>query len=139
MSDLRATVYVSWGLWVADCPRPGCLGAEHAGHAPLTGVVGGLTQSGFRCARCGLVCPSAWPDNAQDIWTLLEQRPLPETRNWSPAETLGDLLAENVLHGITDPAALPEGGPVIANDRLTTAGRQLVAAGGPSSLRQIGG
>jgi hypothetical protein len=93
---------------VADCPRPDCLGAEHFGHAPITGHVGGLTQVGFRCNRCGLVCASDWPENAQDIWWVLSQRPLMEKRNWFPHETLEDLIVENITHGVV-PAELEAG------------------------------
>jgi hypothetical protein len=109
--DWRATAYVSWGLWVADCPRPDCLGAEHFGHAPITGTVGGLTGVGFRCSRCGLVCASEWPANAVDIEWMLAQRPEPATRNWHPLETLDDLLAENIEHGLI-PAGVTEEKPL---------------------------
>jgi hypothetical protein len=104
MPVLVAQAYVSWGLWVADCPRPDCRGAEHHGHAPITGVVGGLTQQGFRCARCGLVCQADWPANAEDIWFLLAQRPIVETRSWNRGETLEHLMIENAAHGIMLPA-----------------------------------
>jgi hypothetical protein len=136
VSELRAVVYVSWGLWVADCPRPDCRGAEHFGHAPITGAVGGLTQVGFACARCGLVCPSQWPDNAEDIWRLLQQRPIEETRNWMPGEELADLVAENIAHGLVDLDAI-EPGVFIENGHLTGNGRALAAA--PPSKFAIGG
>lgn len=136
--DLRATVYVSWGMWVARCPADGCLGAEHFGHAPITGAVGGLTQVGFACNRCGLVCPADWPANAEDIWAVLSQRPIVETRNWEPHETLEDLLAENALHGLLQP---PPGLPGTATP-LTSGGRlvdpTLVLASASGRL-QIGG
>lgn len=131
MSELRAVVYVSWGLWVADCPRPDCLGAEHFGHAPITGAVGGLTQVGFACARCGLVCPCAWPENAADIWALLRQRPREETRNWMPGEELQNLLAENIAHGIIAPEDL-KAGLVIVDGHLTDAVRQVISATRPA-------
>lgn len=136
MSDLRAVVYVSWGLWVADCPRPDCRGAEHFGHAPITGAVGGLTQLGFACARCGLVCPAAWPANAEDIWRLLQQRPHEETRNWMPGEELANLVAENIAHGLVDLDAI-EPGLLVDGDRLTSTGHALAAA--PASRFAIGG
>lgn len=100
MDELVARAYVSWGLWVADCPRPDCLGAEHYGHAPVTGVVGGLTDVGFRCASCGGIYRAEWPPNADDIWHVLSMRPMPNTRNWMLGEELRDLVVENVAHGI---------------------------------------
>lgn len=125
MPDLTATVYVSWGLWVARCPAPDCLGAEHYGHAPASGVVGGLTPAGFRCASCGLVCRSAWPANAEDIWAVLALRPMVNTRNWMVGETLEELVLENAAHGL--PPVTGAGGVLITGDRF--ADRQLVAAG----------
>lgn len=126
VDELSATVQVSWGLWVANCPRPDCLGAEHYGHAPITNLVGGLTLGGFRCSRCGLACRSDWPGNAEDIWFVLAQRPCAETRNWLPGETLEDLIIENAAHGILPPGI--ERGPMrILDGRLTD--RSLPAAG----------
>lgn len=139
MSDLRATVYVSWGLWVARCPTDGCQGAEHFGHAPITGHVGGLTQVGFACARCGLVCPAQWPANAEDIRLVLGQRPIVETRNWEPHETIEDLIAENAVHGlIQPPPGLSDGVQAVqltTGGRLTDHAQALVSAG---AARQIG-
>ncbi len=126
--ELRAFAYVSWSLWVADCPVPACRGAEHFGHAPITGAVGGLTQRGFCCARCGLTCPSVWPDNAADIWAVLQMRPLPETRSWLIGESIEDLVAENVAAGLIAPEVLHR--QVIAVDgRLSEPVRQLATAG----------
>ena len=126
MSEHVAEVFVSWGMWVAECPRDGCLGSEHLGHAPVTGHVGGLTAVGFKCGRCGLVCRSSWPDNAEDIWYLLSQRPAVETRSWRPPETLADLLVENALHGIVAAEIAGGRGVTIVEDRF--ADRQLAAA-----------
>lgn len=132
MTDLAAVAYVSWGIWVAQCPRPDCLGSEHYGHAPITGHVGGLTSQGFRCNRCGLVCRSVWPDNLSDIEWVLSQRPLPETRNWLPGETLDELLGENIGHGIA-PDELAAG-PLRINDGrvegLALTNRQPLMIGG---------
>lgn len=132
--DQTVVAYVSWGLWVANCPDPDCLGAEHFGHAPITGRVGGLTAVGFRCARCALVCRSQWPANAADIEWVLAQRPRPETRNWLPHETLEDLLVENIVHGIV-PEQLATGPMQILDGRiqgieLAAPGRRLAVGGG---------
>lgn len=110
-----ATAYVSWGLWVAKCPRPDCLNSEHYGHAPVTGHVGGLTAVGFRCNVCGLVCASEWPANAAEIEWALAQRPMVNTRNWAPPETLDDLIAENIEHGLVPPG-LTEDSPLVISD-----------------------
>lgn len=108
---MRAIVYVSWGLWVADCPADGCPGAEHFGHAPISGHVGGLTQIGFKCAHCGLICPAEWPPRevCADVAGLLAMRPVPASRNWKVGEPVENLLAQNVEHGLLSaPELLPD-------------------------------
>jgi hypothetical protein len=105
------------------CPRPGCLNAEIFGRTevgvltlgwPDGGTIGGLTGDTFYCriefGGCGLTCPADWPPNVADIEALVMPRPVPATRNWLPGETMLDLLAENIEHGIVPTAAL-EGGP----------------------------
>lgn len=101
-----AYAYVSWGLWVATCPRPQCPGAEHCGPHPLSGYVGGLRDTAFRCGHCTLECPAAWPADRDVIDQLLGMRPVPATRNWSPGEPVEHLVAENIQHGL-----LSVGGP----------------------------
>jgi hypothetical protein len=107
--ELRATVYMSWGYWVAECPYPDCGTGQHYGADPNTGHVGGLTREAFSCPHCGTLCPVDWPPNAADIWRLLSQRPLKKTRSWMPGEDIANLLAENVAHGLIDAADVPAG------------------------------
>lgn len=69
---------VNHGRWIADCVRPYCSNAMR-----LT-----LGQSTFHCGGeggCGLHAAVAWPDEAELITAVLEQRPVPGTRNWYPA------------------------------------------------------
>lgn len=115
MDELVAYAEVSWGIWLANCPRPGCANAEHFGKHPDSGHVGGLTGTAFKCGTvpvggCGLTCAAVWPDNVADIERLLLMRPIPSTRNWRPGETLNDLLAENIEHGVIPLAGLEEAG-----------------------------
>jgi hypothetical protein len=102
MDEFRATVYLNWGRWVADCPR-GCGNAEHFGRDPDTGHVGGLTATAYRCGSaghgCGLLCAADWPDNMAEIEQLVADRVM-RNRNWRPDEDLRDLLADNLAHGI---------------------------------------
>lgn len=136
MEKIRATVYLSWGKWVADCPR-GCGNAEHFGRDPETGHVGGLTGSSFTCGSaghgCGLICPADWPGNVADIEVMLAARPAPN-RNWRPGEDLHELLAENIEHGVVPiiPEALEAGPPtallVIADNKVTTGSLGYAAA-----------
>jgi hypothetical protein len=137
MAEPVAVVFVSWGYWVADCPRPDCGTSQHFGQAEHTGHVGGLTLTGFTCPNCGLVCRAQWPSNAADIWRVLEQRPMRNTRNWHPGETVHDLFVENLSHGLVGPDELRERDAVmVLNDRLTAAGRALTPAS--YSLPEIG-
>ena len=135
--SVQAVAYCNWGRWVADCPRPDCSSAEHAGDEG--GAVGGLTGLAFHCSHCGLVCSASWPANVDDIERILAQRPVPSTRNWRPGETLHDLMAENIAHGVIPAAALDPAHPdglilAIAGDMITT-GRALL----PSRRIALGG
>lgn len=122
----RAVVRFNAGHWIADCPRPGCANAEHAGPHRVTGHVGGLGGAVFRCSNCELTCPTEWPPNVEDIERLLAMRPVPETRNWWPGETLTDLLAENIAHGLIPPG-LEDGGWVQITDDRIDAGSAIPA------------
>jgi hypothetical protein len=99
---LVAVAYLNHGRWVADCPRPGCANAEMAG-LDGKGHPGGLGDW-FRCrpeeGGCGLRCEVIWPGNVEDIEALVIPRPLPATRNWNPGQSLHELLAENLEHGV---------------------------------------
>lgn len=52
------------------------------------------------------------------IERLLMMRPIPYTRNWLPGETLTDLLAENIEHGIGP--SEPGQEMAIVGDQITT-------------------
>jgi hypothetical protein len=80
----------NWGRWICDCP---------ACPAALT-LQPGTPE--FVCWECGSRAEILWPseDMARGVERLLMMRPLEQHRNWEPGETLHDLLAENVTHGI---------------------------------------
>jgi hypothetical protein len=40
----------------------------------------------------------------EGVERLLAMRPNPKNRNWRPGETLIDLMTENAVHGVFDPA-----------------------------------
>jgi hypothetical protein len=100
--ELVAHPWMERGMWMARCPRLplGCTNAEHYGPDPIGGHVGGLTDSGFRCARCHLECPAVWPRARRVIERLLAARPIPDTRNWMLGEPIKFLIAENIQHGL---------------------------------------
>jgi hypothetical protein len=109
VTDLAAVARVNMGYWVASCPRPFCMGAEHFG-GRLNGLgmaeLGGLTETGFTCKTCGLQCPSVWPAERREIERILMERPNPRNRNWEPHESPFILIFENVRHGIFPPASI---------------------------------
>lgn len=103
--ELVAVVFANHGRWVARCPRPQWLGgpcrnAEHYGVHAVTGRPGGLTDDAFLCSRCGVEARAEWPQDRYEIARVLMERPVPETRNWLPGETVLHLQAENIEHGI---------------------------------------
>lgn len=89
--DPEATVpaYVNHGRWVVDCPD--CRNAQLACR----------TDRRFMCNECGNIAigrlwrPVEWPDDAERIAGLLENRPR-QYQNWNPAEGLEQLAIENL-------------------------------------------
>ncbi len=79
--------YLDPGQWVADCPDPDCAGAE-------------LARDLFVCSNCKRTAKVEWPDDRTLIDAATAVRPVPETRNWVPGETLDDLHRENLMHGV---------------------------------------
>lgn len=113
MPGYLAVAYMSFGRWVALCPRPGCLNGEAFGRCD-DGTVGGLEAARFTCRReyggCGLQCGVNWPPNIADLERVLLSRPAPSARNWHPGETVEDLVRENLTHGLV-PTDILNGGP----------------------------
>lgn len=111
-ADPTVPARANWGRWVIDCPT--CTSA-------LTLPPG---AEAFACWDCGARAVVEWPapEFVAGVERLLSMRPAVETRNWVPGETLHDLLAENVQHGVMTALALPEGpGALLAitGDRIT--------------------
>jgi hypothetical protein len=80
--------FVSLGAWVGQC----LCGAGVACHP-------GWPEA--RCFACGSVYVAiAWPADRAAIEAALLRRPRMENRNWHQPETVADLLAENIAHGV---------------------------------------
>lgn len=86
---------VNHGRWIARCPF--CKGAEMVDD----------TRAEFWCCGCRNAAVFSRPvylvipENRQEIEAVLLARPDYPTRNWRPGESLEDLIAENVRHGVT--------------------------------------
>jgi hypothetical protein len=87
--DAIVDVYVSHGRWVADCPCGG-------------GMVGSPELEEVACTDCATLYRVRFPDERerQQIEALLIARPHKKNRNWRPGESVEDLRADNVQHGI---------------------------------------
>jgi len=122
----RTPAALNWSRWIARCPAPYCRGAAALDYGQTTAV----------CLEpwCGAVADVVWPANLPDIEYLVALRPDPTTRNWEPGETIHDLLADNMLHGIVPPGPL-DGGPLLAllGDRIV-GGTALPAGFQPRSI-----
>jgi hypothetical protein len=87
-------VYANHGRWIAECPD--CHGAQLASKA----------DPRFMCNICAnagigsLWRPLVWPKQHAQIGSLLDDRPLAHTRNWTPGTTLRELKAGNLEHGV---------------------------------------
>ncbi len=79
--------YLNHGRWVVDCPDRDCAGAE-------------LASNLFVCENCKRVGPVEWPEHKTLIDEITSLRPVPETRNWIPGETVNNLRKENMSHGL---------------------------------------
>lgn len=77
--------YVNRNRWVGDCL---CNGAE-------------LVEPGHRmvCGSCGAEHTVVFPETKPEIESVLSVRPV-NNRNWSLHETVAELEAENIEHGL---------------------------------------
>lgn len=87
--------FANHGRWVVECPD--CCQAVYA--CP--------DDPRFMCNNCanamngGLWRPVIWPKGKDIIDRLLDARPDPTTRNWSPGEPLKQLKDENKANGVS--------------------------------------
>lgn len=95
---VKAVARVNSGRWIADCPTPGCGGAEYVD----------MDNPVFFCCECrnapsghqpiAVTVPDA--TSRSGIETALLKRPAPMTRNWRQPETVADLVDENAQMGV---------------------------------------
>lgn len=99
----RAVARVNHGRWIADCPF--CPGAEQIWpqgirRAEDVAFPFGIANGILHCGTTGSTCPVDFPDERFDITRVLARRPDERTRNWFPGESVADLVAENIGHGV---------------------------------------
>ena len=121
-----AQVYINWGRFVADCPKPGCSGA----------LMVQPGETGMQCTYCGTLALLVWPVDGPQLMAALADR-AEKHRNWYPADfarplplgtvtgqTADDLQAETAAH-----EDAPEYALVSLNELLAQHGYQLDADG----------
>lgn len=112
--------FITKGMWVAACCRDGCANAEvipmpdeNFEAFRLKWPLNQCTPECFVCTNCGMQAPIVWPPNFRELMDPLALRPVPQTRNWLPAnhplavrsgiphgQSVTDLWLENADHGI---------------------------------------
>lgn len=111
-TDLESPVYISAGMWVADCPNRECNGAAACW----------IANPEACCLDCGTVFKPVWPTEDTIGGTLEEvvavlaapHRAKPQWRNFRAShkgETLGDLKAQNLAMGDSIPGGRLAKGP----------------------------
>lgn len=100
------TAYYNYGRWVVDCPASDCYAALRVSEASSVVSVWMVCDCGDESAcdhqqiPCGRAFEVALPDDRQDIEAVTGLRPRRANRNWVPGETVRDLQAENLRHGV---------------------------------------
>lgn len=100
LSGEKARAYVYHGEWVADCPRPGCNNVEFLFRPARPGAPRTVKLDFYLCSYCGQQSFISWPDRMVEIHQALLQRPVPDNRNWYPADH-PVALRFNIPHGQT--------------------------------------
>ena len=101
---MRAAVYVNHGRWVVECPADDCRAAIDVSRPLGSGWAscdcGDLSVCYHERIPCDHMILLDWPADLEAIVRILDAREDPCTRNWLPGETVEDLKAENLLHGM---------------------------------------
>jgi hypothetical protein len=98
-------IFMNDGRWVAFCDTPDCDSAERLwpdGEIRFKdGHKYGITLQGvLHCGNCGLTSQVDFPEKMGEVEAVLAQRPVPQTRNWRPGESVADLKRENLMCGV---------------------------------------
>jgi hypothetical protein len=86
-SDAQIAPFINHGRWIALCP------------ACQNGMAYSPEWRASLCFGCGAEYRAEPPTDWRVIEQVLLDRPA-ENQNWNPGETVSDLVAENVAHGV---------------------------------------
>ena len=90
--------YMNHGRWVVHCSAADCRAALRAPADRCD------CQDEAVCDHpqipCGATITTMMHRDSREIERLLDLRPKRVNRNWNPGETVADLKAENVTHGV---------------------------------------
>ena len=89
--------YLNYGHWIGDCAADDCEAVLYADRTACE--CRDETVCDHPAIPCATPIEATFPPRRVDIDRLLNSRPR-RNRNWSPGETLADLKAENLLHGV---------------------------------------
>lgn len=119
---VAARAYVYCGEWVADCPRPGpeagragCSNVEFLYRPAVPNGPRTIPLDFYICSHCGFQSKIQWPRRREEIMMALSVRPVPNNRNWYPADhpvavrfriphgqTVAELMEENEAHEVSN-------------------------------------
>ena len=105
---MNATAYVNHGRWIIDCPDEDCqAGLKCSDWTIPETLLTGLVCDCMDEVVCdhptiphGLAIDITYPDERDEITAILNLRSKRANRNWYPGETVEELKAENVTHGV---------------------------------------
>ncbi len=100
-------MFMNDGRWVAFCDTPDCDSAERLWPDGEIQTPGGdhkygITLQGvLHCGNCGLTTQVEFSDDMKEIEAVTTRRPVPQTRNWRPGETVAELKRDNLIRGVS--------------------------------------
>ncbi len=92
-----SAAYLNHGQWVVDCPADDCEAVLFANRTECE--CRDVSVCEHPLIPCGVSLQVVFPADRVGIDRLLGSRPR-RNRNWIPSESVADLKAENMLHGV---------------------------------------
>ena len=92
--------YMNHGRWVVMCPADDCVSGVRVTGLQVRCDCNDEMVCDHPQIPCGALVEIEMPNDGEEITRLLNLRPHRVNRNWTPSETVADLKAENLLHGV---------------------------------------